>query len=73
MDTFLRHIASYLLLVPLCLSTGCERTSREDAAAPQSAGSEELAWTPEILGEYPIELFDNYTETGDLDAIRKHE
>ncbi len=31
----------------------------------------EAAWSPETTGEYPIGAYDNYIETGDLDAIRK--
>ncbi|MFC6980792.1 hypothetical protein [Microbulbifer taiwanensis] len=29
-------------------------------------------WTPEVEGEYPIKAYDNFTETGDLDAIKNH-
>ena len=31
----------------------------------------EAAWAPDTTGEYPIGAFNNYIETGDLDAIKK--
>ncbi|WP_237058197.1 hypothetical protein [Microbulbifer sediminum] len=46
-----------------------------DRFAKRVAGKDDLrpeaAWSPETTGEYPIGAYDNYIETGDLDAIRK--
>ncbi|WP_299598557.1 transporter substrate-binding domain-containing protein [uncultured Microbulbifer sp.] len=32
----------------------------------------EASWPPETSGEYPINAYDNYIETGDLPSIRDH-
>ncbi|WP_346838923.1 transporter substrate-binding domain-containing protein [Microbulbifer sp. SAOS-129_SWC] len=54
------------------------RSDQSQAAGPATAapgaggfpgGSK---WVPEILGEYPIDAYPNYTERGDLKAIERH-
>ncbi|MFC6980794.1 transporter substrate-binding domain-containing protein [Microbulbifer taiwanensis] len=87
MHTALRCLLPGLLLVLFCAVTGCDRSvpepeaPKEDAleSADQSTGQSaetaddqgSVAWVPEIMGEYPIGEYDNYTETGDLEAISK--
>ena len=75
-----RLIAIVLAPLLLTLSTGCDRSEKTSYEAPekqQSAQQESSApdnqgsWSPELMGEYPIETFDNFTETGDLPALRK--
>ncbi|SEA36927.1 transporter substrate-binding domain-containing protein [Microbulbifer marinus] len=56
------------------LTTDTELTGAENAQKEKQKTAEDkrLEWSPEIQGEYPLDLYDNYTETGDLDAISKH-
>ncbi|WOX06614.1 MltF family protein [Microbulbifer pacificus] len=44
--------------------TGLRAANNEDVRP-------EAAWPPETSGEYPINAYNNYVETGDLDAIKK--
>lgn len=53
-----------LLTALLCIATGCDRTRETD-------GDEKADRVPETMGEYPIDAYDNYIETGDLDAIER--
>ncbi|SHF60930.1 membrane-bound lytic murein transglycosylase F [Microbulbifer donghaiensis] len=77
MGTLLCRVVHCTLLTLLCLAAlACERAARDTTETTESAktakkDSDTLGWAPQIQGEYPIELFDNYTETGDLERIQK--
>ncbi|MBB3063711.1 transporter substrate-binding domain-containing protein [Microbulbifer rhizosphaerae] len=55
------QILCTLLIALLCIATGCERD--------QEAGKKDGEVS--VMGEYPVDAYDNYTETGDLDAIKR--
>ncbi|SHF60966.1 membrane-bound lytic murein transglycosylase F [Microbulbifer donghaiensis] len=59
---------------PGATSQSQERPGTADSREEQKRDTRDkpLDWAPEIQGEYPIDLYNNYTETGDLKAIRKH-
>ncbi|WP_237063578.1 transporter substrate-binding domain-containing protein [Microbulbifer zhoushanensis] len=58
------------IAIALLLNSGCER-SGQDTDQPPGSGSGPAAPVPGNLDTIPIDLYDNYTETGDLAAIEK--
>ncbi|SDJ70623.1 transporter substrate-binding domain-containing protein [Microbulbifer yueqingensis] len=58
----------------LALVSGCERQSGDQGAPqekPRAAAESKQPPDRGNLAAIPIELYDNYTETGDLDAVEK--
>ena len=53
-------------------SRGKKTTSDSLRAAADGDLRPEAEWPPETTGEYPINAYRNYDETGDLPAIKKH-
>ncbi|QKX17415.1 transporter substrate-binding domain-containing protein [Microbulbifer sp. YPW1] len=51
-----------------------DTSEEEPAMRPATKGDlrPEANWPPETSGEYPINAYRNYTESGDLSQIRKH-
>lgn len=44
----------------------------QDSEISQLTDPNSHSLSPELAGEYPIDQIENYTETGDLDAIQQH-
>ncbi|MBN8432427.1 transporter substrate-binding domain-containing protein [Microbulbifer salipaludis] len=53
-----------------------ENNAADQEKAMRMAGKDdvrpEAAWAPETTGEFPINAYDNYVDTGDLSALREH-
>lgn len=81
MPTALRRLFVPLLILLLTLTAGCPRAPDEHASKRagevlsgkwQERGEDRRSeWVPEVQGEYPLSAFRNWTETGDLGAIKR--